>query len=268
MIALIRYVISIIAWAIVAIVLLVTGKVVYLMFWFIIGALLVLLWLGHMVYKIVYLFNPDFKPIKIVLAFAVLILVGVGVFKFLIAPSWNNWNSTTEEIDDHYVVDKYCPDADLRTVRTLEINVPRDYIYRLMEEMPEFGSYGLEFFGIGKKWDFDKMLDNLPDLPLKEGDEFLLGKVVDIEPGKSITFDIGHDPKFPKLGIDCLYGGYYLRDAGKNKTRINMVMRADYEGFWGWFYSQVIIEIGDFMIVSRQLTKLKKAAEERFNERS
>jgi hypothetical protein len=266
LIALVRYLISIIIWAVVAAVLLMTGKVVYLMFWAIIGALLVIIWFGHMVYKLFYLFNPDFKPIKIVLVFLVLIVAGAAYFKFFVAPTWNDWNSTREEIDDQYVADRYCPDADIRTVRTLEVNVPRDYIFRWIRQLPEFGSYGLEFFGIGKRWDFDKLKDDLPEL--KEGDNFLLGRVVDIESGKSVTFDIGQDPKFPKLGIKCLYGGYYLKDAGRNKTRINMVMRADYEGFWGWFYSQVIIECGDFLIVSRQLTGLKKAAEKKYNERS
>jgi hypothetical protein len=219
-----------------------------------------------MIYKLFYLFNPDFRPIKIVLVFIVLILAAGACFKLFVAPSWNNWNSTAEEIEDHYVVDKYCPDAELRTVRTLEVNVPRDYMFRWIRQLPEFDSYGLEFLGIGKKWDLDKLKDDLPDL--KEGDNFLLGRVVDFDSEKSITFDIGQDPRLPRLGISCFYGGYYLRDAGKNKTRINMVMRADYNGIWGWFYAQVIIEFGDFLIASQQLTKLKKAAEEKYREDS
>ncbi len=101
---------------------------------------------------------------------------------------------------------------------------------------------------------------------LREGDKFLIGRVAEVEQGKSITFNIGEDAKFPKLGIKCFYGGYYLRDVGNNKTRINMVMRADYDGFWGWFYSQVIIEFGDFLIATKQLTRLKESAELNFNQ--
>lgn len=264
MITLIRYVISIIIWAVVALILLLTGKVIYLLFWGLLGVFLVVLWLGHMLYKFIYLFNPDFKAIKIVLAFVVLLAIGIGYFKFFVAPSWNNWNSTAEEIDDRYAADNYCPDAELRTVRTLEVNVPRDYIFRWIRQLPEFGSYGLGAFDIRGKEAFDKLIDDLPEL--KEGDNFLMGRVVEVEPGKNITFNIGEDPKFPKLGINCFYGGYYLRDMGGNRTRINMVMRADYEGFWGWFYSQVIIEFGDFFIASRQLSKLKKIAEDSFVE--
>lgn len=264
LITLIRYAVSIVVWAIVAIVLLLTGKVVYLMFWFLLGALLVIVWLGHTAYRIIYLFNPDFKAIKIVLVFLILIAAGIAYFKFVVTPSWNNWNSTPEEIDDTYVADRYCPDAELRTVRTLEVNVPRDYIFRWIRQLPEVGSYGSGFLGIGGGKTFDRLMDDLPEL--KEGDSFLMGRVVDIEPGKSITFNIGEDPKFPKLGIDCFYGGYYLREAGGNRTRINMVMRADYEGFWGWFYSQVIIEFGDFLIATKQLSKLKEMAERNFKE--
>ena len=264
LITLIRYAVSIVVWAIVALVLLLTGKVVYLMFWFLLGALLVIIWLGHMAYKIIYLFNPDFKAIKIVVLFLVLIAAGVGYFRLFLAPSWNNWNSTPQEIEDEYVADRYCSDAELRTVRTLEVNVPREYIFRWIRQLPEFDSYGSGFLGIGGGKAFDKLVDNLPEL--KEGDNFLMGRVADIEPGKSITFNIGEDPKFPKLGINCFYGGYYLREAGGNRTRINMVMRADYDGFWGWFYSQVIIEFGDFLVATRQLSKLKEIAERNFTE--
>ena len=84
MITLFRYVISIVIWAIVALVLLLTGKVIYLMFWGLLGVFLVVLWVGHMLYKFIYLFNPDFKAIKIVLAFLVLIALGVGYFKFFV----------------------------------------------------------------------------------------------------------------------------------------------------------------------------------------
>jgi len=264
LITLIRYVISIVIWAIVALILLLTGKVIYLMFWAILGAFLVLMWLGHMIYKIFYLFNPDFKAIKIVIAFLVIVILGVAYFKLFVAPSWNNWNSTPEEVQDHYAADNYCPEAQLRTVRTLEVNVPRDYIFRWIRQLPEFGSYGLGMLDIRGKEAFDKLIEGLPDL--KEGDNFLMGRIVDVEKGRNITFNIGEDPRFPKLGVKCFYGGYYLRDAGRNRTRINMVMRADYEGFWGWLYSQVIIEFGDFLIASRQLSKLKKIAEDNFVE--
>ena len=47
-----------------------------------------------------------------------------------------------------------------------------------------------------------------------------------------------------------MYGGYYFIDAGRGKSRMIMVMRADYEGFWGWLYSQLIVEFGDFFIAT------------------
>ena len=137
MIALIRYAFSIIIWAAVALLLLATGKIIYLMFWSLLGALLVLIWLGHMAYKVLYLFNPDFKPIKIILVFIIITVAAVGYFKLILAPEWNNWNSTQGEIDDEYIVDNFCPDAELRTVRTLEVNVPSDYIFRWIRQLPE-----------------------------------------------------------------------------------------------------------------------------------
>ena len=264
MLTIIRYVVSIAVWAIIAVVLLLTGKIIYLMFWALLGALLVIIWTGHMLYKIIYLFNPDFKAIKLVFAFLLILVAGLAVFKFAVAPSWNYWNSTQEEINDEYTADRYCPDAELRTVRTLEVNVPRDYIFRWIRQLPELGSYGSDFLGIGGGKEIKELIEDLPEL--QEGDNFLMGKIVDIDAGKSITFNIGDDPRFPKLGIKCLYGGYYLREEGGKKTRINMVMRADYEGILGWFYSQVIIEFGDFLIASRQLSKLKEVAERNFSD--
>jgi hypothetical protein len=260
LITLVRYVFSILIWAVVAAILLFTGKIVYLMFWAILGAFLVMIWLGHMVYRVVYLFNPDFKAIKIIFFFAILIIVAIGYFKIFVAPSWNNWGSTPEEIDRDYDADLYCPEADIRTVRTMEVNAPPEYIFRWVRQLPEDESYGWSFIEFGGKEELGRLMDNLPEL--SAGNDFLIGRVVKVETGKSITFDIGSDPKFPKLGINCMYGGYYFQDAGKNRTRINVVMRADYDGFWGWFYSQIIIEIGDFFVAKKHLARVKRAAEQ------
>lgn len=261
MITLIRYAFSVLIWGAVAVALLLTGKIVYLTFWTIIGAGLILFWLGHMLYHICCLFDPDFKPIRIVIFMLLLVAGGLTLFKTVVEPRWNSWGSTREEIEARYEVDRYCDGAELRTVRTVEVNAPREYIFKWARQLPEMGSYGSGFFGFDDE-KYEKLLENLPDL--KEGDEFLIGKITDFKDGKSITFDIGSDPKFPKMGINCMYGGYYFRDIGDDKTRIIMVMRADYDGIMGWFYSQVIVEIGDFFISTRQIDSLKDAAERKF----
>ncbi len=265
MFTLVRYAISVLIWVGIAALLLVLGKVVYLIFWTLVGLLLLVIWLGHMTYHVACWFNPDFKPIKIILAFAVVLIAGLAYFKYFAAPVWNTWGSTKEEIEEHYKADDYCPDAELRTVRTIEINVPRDYIFGWVRQLPEVDTYGFDFFDFRGKKRFERLVEDLPDL--EEGDKFLLGRIVEIKKGRSITFDIGLDPKFPRLGVNCIYGGYYFRDIGGDRTRINMVMRADYDGFWGWFYSQVVIEFGDFFIASKQLSKLKKSAENSFNKK-
>jgi hypothetical protein len=249
-------------WAGIAAILLLAGKVVYLMFWSLFGLLLILFWLGHMVYKVFYLFNPDFKPIKVVFIFLILLFVGLSFFKIVLAPSWNVWGSTEAEIEAEYEVDNYCPEYDIRTVRTIEANVPKEYLYRWIRQLPKVGSYGWDLLNfIGRK-NFDRLISDIPEPQL--GDNFLIGQIVELDPGESITFDIGVDPKFPKLGINCMYGGYYLKDAGRGRTRMIMVMRADYEGFWGWLYSQLIIEFGDFFIATAELKNLRKAAEENY----
>ena len=262
MFTILRYAASLLIWAVVAAFLLLTGKIVYLVFWSILGAILALFWLGHMLYHVFYLFNPDFKPIKVVLIMAVVLGIAGIYFKTVLAPRWNKWGSTPEEIEKKYRVDSFCDEADLRTVRTMEINVPRENIFRWVRQLPEAASYGDNLIDFKGKDQFKNLLENLPEL--NEGDQFLIGKIVEFKDGKSITFDIGADPRFPKMGINCMYGGYYFSDAGDNKTRINMVMRADYDGLIGWFYSQVIIEIGDFLITTKQLGKLKEAAEKQF----
>ncbi|MEE9555305.1 MAG: hypothetical protein V3W18_13535 [candidate division Zixibacteria bacterium] len=264
MITILRYAASVLIWGVIAAFLLLTGKIVYLTFWAILGAILILLWVGHLIYHIMFLFNPDFKPIKIVFFMVVILGIGLIYFKVFVAPGWNRWGSTPEEIEAEYRVDSYCGDADLRTVRTLEVNVPREYIFRWVRQLPEAASYGEDLIDFRGKERFKRLLDNLPEL--KEGDEFLIGKIVEYKEGEGITFDIGADPKFPKMGINCMFGGYYFKDAGDNKTRINMVMRADYDGFIGWFYSQVIIEIGDFLVTTKQIGKIKEAAEKQFGD--
>jgi hypothetical protein len=262
LITLIRYVFSVVIWAAVAAILMATGKIVYLAFWGLLGLLLIIVWIGHMVYRVFYLFNPDFKPIKIVFAIAILVVLGGAFFKIIIAPSWNNWGSTEQEIEETYTADHYCPEADVRTVRTVEINAPSEYIFQWVRQLPEIGSYGWNLFGFRARKDADRLATDLPRLEV--GDEFLIGRIVDVDYGRSITFDIGQDPRFPKMGIKCLYGGYYFKEAGKGKTRVTVVMRADYDGTWGWIYSQVIIEICDFFVLKRQMNGIKNLAERNF----
>jgi len=89
-------------WGAVAIIFLLTGKIVYLTFWSVLGAVLVIFWLGHMLYHFFYLFNPDFKPIKVVILMALVVLAGLVYFKAVVAPRWNRWGSTEDEIKAKY----------------------------------------------------------------------------------------------------------------------------------------------------------------------
>jgi hypothetical protein len=47
-----------------------------------------------------------------------------------------------------------------------------------------------------------------------------------------------------------------------------MVVRAEYEGVWGWLYSQVIIEMGDFFMATKQFSNLKNLAEKHFKDKT
>jgi len=257
MLTLIKYGLSIIVWAVVAAFLIFTGKTVYLVFWVLIGVFLLIIWLGKIVYKVATWFNPDFKPIKIILSFIIILISALILFKVVISPYWNTYGSTKDEIEREYNADDYCEKANIRVVRTVEINASPDYIFRWIRQMPEVGSYSWSIPGLGKA-KAERLLEDLPDL--KEGDDFVVGKVVEVDKGKSLTIDIGGDPKLPKMGIDCMYSGYYFKKDG-DKTRVTTVVRAKYNGIMGWFYSQVIIEIGDFFFATRQLSKLKALAE-------
>ena len=259
MLTLVKYAISLAIWAAVAALLLLTGKVLYLAFWAILGLALLLIWLGHMIYHVICWFDPNFKPIKLIVLFIVLIAIGLISYKVFILPSWNTWGSTEKEIKAKYKVDEYCPEAELRIVRTVEIDVPPEYIFRWVRQMPETGAYSWDLLDFRGRKSVERLVEDLPDL--EEGDNFLIGKVVEVKRNKSITFDIGNDPKFPKMGIACMYGGYYFNDIGDDKTRVSMVVKTDYSGFMGWLYSQVIIQMGDFFMASKQLSRLKGLAE-------
>jgi hypothetical protein len=260
MFTLLKHGISILIWVAVAALLILTGKIVYLAFWAILGLALLLIWLGQIFYKIAFMFNPQFKPIKIVFAFVLIIAAGLIVYRIFILPAWDRWGSTEDELRAHYKVDEFCPQSELRVVRTVEVNVPPDRIFKWVRQMPESGTYSWRLFG--SKKNVERLIENLPDL--KEGDQFLIGKVVEVKRNKSITFDIGSDPKFPKMGVDCMYGGYYFKEIDGHRTRVSMVMRVDYDGVWGWFYSQVIVEIGDFFMTTKQLLRLKELAEKNY----
>jgi hypothetical protein len=263
MFTLLKHGISIVIWLGIAALLLVLGKIIYLAFWVILGAFLLLVWLGQIVYRIAFWFNPDFKPIKIIVTFAIIVVAGLICYKVFILPSWNRWGSSDDEVRAKYKVDEFCPQSDLRIVRTIEVNTPPDHIFRWVRQMPETGSYS--WFDFRGHKSVEKLIEKLPDL--EEGDRFLIGKVVEYRRNKSITFDIGDDPNFPKMGVHCMYGGYYFQEIDDDKTRVSMVMRVDYDGIWGWFYSQVIVEIGDFFMATKQLSRLKELAEKNYGSR-
>jgi hypothetical protein len=263
MLTLVKYAISLLTWAAVAALLLVTGSILILAFWAILGVFLLIIWLGHMIYHVICWFNPQFKAIKLIVFFIIVVVAAIASYKIFFQPAWNRWGSTDKEVQAKYKVDEFCPNSDLRVVRTVEINVPPEYIFRWVRQMPEAGSYSWELLDYRHRKSVERLIEDLPDL--KEGDNFLIGKVVEVKRDKSITLDIGADPKFPKLGVKCLYGGYYFNDIGHNKTRVSMVIRAEYEGIWGWLYSQVVIGIGDFFMATRQLSKLKELSEKNFN---
>jgi hypothetical protein len=266
MLTMLKYAISLLIWAAVAALLLVLGKILYLAFWAMLGAFLLIVWFGHIVYHVICWFNPQFKAIKLILFFIVLVFAAIVSYKIFLQPQWNRWGSTDKEVAAKYKVDEYCPQAQLRVVRTVEINVPPEYIFRWVRQMPEAGSYSWDLLDFKHRRSVERLLQDLPDL--KEGDDFLIGKVVEVKRGKSITFDIGGDPKFPKLGVNCMYGGYYFNDIGHGRTRVSQVVRADYTGVWGWLYSQVVIETGDFFMASKQLSNLKALAEKHYNEKT
>ncbi len=266
MLTMLKYAISLLIWAAIAALLLLLGKVLYLAFWAILGLALLIIWFGHMIYHIICWFSPQFKPIKLIVLFIVLIVVAIVSYKVYLQPSWDRWGSTDQEVAAKYKADEFCPNSDLRVVRTVEVNVPPEYLFRWVRQMPEAGSYSWDLLDFRGRHSVQRLIEDMPDL--KEGDAFLIGKVVEVKRNKSITFDIGSDPKFPKLGINCMYGGYYFNDMGHDKTRVSMVVRADYEGIWGWLYSQVVIEVGDFFMASKQLSNLKGLAEKHFNEKS
>ena len=265
MLTLIKYAISIITWAAVAALLLVTGKILYLAFWAILGILLLIIWLGHMTYQVICWFKPDFKPIKLIVFFMVLIIAAIASYKIFLQPSWNRWGSTDDEVKAEYKADDFCPSSEIRVVRTVEVNVPPEQIFRWVRQMPEAGSYSWDLLDFRHRKSVDRLLEDLPDL--EEGDEFLIGKVVEVRKNKSITFDIGNDPRFPKMGIKCMYGGYYFHDIGHDRTRVSMVVRADYEGLFGWVYSQVVLGVADFFMVTKQFSRLKELSEKHFREK-
>ncbi len=171
MLTLVKYAISVFIWAAIASFFILTGNIVYLVFWSILGLGLIIVWIGHMTYHVMCWFNPLFKPIKLIVFFIFLVVGGLIVFKVFITPKWNTYGSTKEEIDREYKVDEFCKESDIRIVRTVEINAPPDYIFRWVRQMPEVGTYTWSVPGLFKMKSVERLVENLPDL--REGDDFL-----------------------------------------------------------------------------------------------
>jgi len=50
---------------------------------------------------------------------------------------------------------------------------------------------------------------------------------------------------------------YYFREIDNNKTRVSMAMKVIMKGWWVVLFT-AIIQIGDFIMATRQLSKIKE----------
>ncbi|OQX92444.1 MAG: hypothetical protein B6D58_02980 [candidate division Zixibacteria bacterium 4484_95] len=267
MFTLLKYVFSVVIWAVVAAAFLIAKSPELFLFWVLIGAVLILSWLVKFIWKwIVGIFFPTIMIRSFALFIMLAIILFALVYQAIIVPGLNHWGTTKNELEKQYPIDKFLPQSKTVAYRAVTIDAPVNRVYPLIEQLATEGllNFNVNIFDllknepamfIFKKTESFNGLSNI-----NVGDRFLVGEIVQAERNRSLTLKLDQR-RFPWNKFNNIYAGYYLDKQGKNKTRVVMKIKADYEGYFAWFSAKYLIELGDYWVSRYQLNTVKMMAE-------
>ena len=267
MFTLLKHIFSIVIWAVVAAAFLVARSPELLVFWVLIGAILIFAWLVKFFWKwIVGIFFPTVMLRSYVLFILAVIVLSALVYQITIVPKLNQWGVTENELEEQYPVDKFLTSSKTVAYRAITVDAPVSQVYPLIEQLATKGllNFNINIINFLKNKPTmsilkdTKYFNSLPNIDV--GDRFLVGEIVQAKKNNSLTLELDRQ-RFPWNKFDKIYAGYYLHKQGKNQTRVVMKIKADYEGFFAWFSAKYLIELGDYWVSRYQLNTVKMLAE-------
>ena len=261
MFTLLKHVISVVIWAVVAAAFLIAKSPELFAFWVLIGAILIVAWVVKFVWKwIVGIFLPTVSARSYFLFILIVIAAGLAFYQVTIVPSFNSWGATEKELNKHYPIDEFLPESKTVAFRAITIEAPIEEVYPWIKQLATEGvlNFNVNILDFIKNRPAQIVLQDIPTVNI--GDRYLIGEIIDSKENECVTIELNRD-RFPWSKFNKICAGYYLKRDGRDKTRIVMKIKADYEGYLAWFSAKYLIELGDYWVSSYQLTSIKSLAE-------
>jgi hypothetical protein len=261
MFTLLKHVISVVIWAVVAAAFLIAKSPELFAFWVLVGAVLILAWIVKFIWKwIVGIFLPTVSARGYFIFIVIVLCLGLGFYQIAVVPVFNSWGATTDELKEEYPIDEFIKNGNTVAYRAITVDAPVDEVYPLVNKLATSGvlNFDVNLLDLLKNNPARMFLQDVPTVSI--GDRYLIGEVVQVQPNKGITLELNRQ-RFPWNKFNKIYAGYYLQPVNKNQTRIVMKIKADYSGFLAWFSAKYLIELGDYWVSSYQLTSIKHIAE-------
>lgn len=257
MFTLLKHVISVVIWAIVASAFLIANNPELFAFWVLFGFILIIAWIVKFFWKwIIGIFFPTIAARSYFFFILTLIIVGLAAYQFVFVPKITNWGAASNEITADYPIDKFLPEARTITIKSFTVDAPVAEVYPWIKQLASEGVINLNFsiLDIIRNKPAKLILKNLPSINI--GDRLLIGEIVQSEINRGITIELNRQ-RFPWSKFDKIYTGYYIFEDNRNKTRVVIKTKANYQSFIAWFSSKYLIEFGDFWVSRYHLNTIK-----------
>ncbi len=267
MFTLLKHVISLVLWAVVAGAFLLAKNPELLAFWVLFGVILLIAWVVKFVWKwIVGIFFPTVMARSYFFFVLTLLIAALAIYQIILVPGFTNWGASDEEVANKYPVDEFLPEARTVTLKAFTVNAPVDKVYPWIKQMATEGTLNLNvsILDFVQNKPARLILKDLPSINI--GDRFLIGEIVQSEENYSLTIELNRH-RFPWSKFRKIYAGYYLSSDDDNRTRVVIKIKADYDGLIAWFSSKYLIELGDFWVSRYHLNTIKIIVEGSASER-
>jgi hypothetical protein len=248
MFTLLKYVISIAIWAIVAAALLIAKNPELFAFWVLIGGILVVAWVIKFVWKWIFgIFFPTLMARSYFIFVLVVLILALAAYQLILVPRFNHWGVSEDEVKNDYPVDKFLPEARTVAFRAFTIEASVDKVYPWIKQLATEGilNLNINIFDFIRNKPARLVIKDLPTFNI--GDRFLIGEIVQSKNNQSLTLQLNRN-RFPWSKFKNIYVGYYLHRDDRSKTRVIIKIKADYDSFIAWFSSKYLIELGDFWV--------------------
>jgi len=253
---LLKHVISLVLWAVVAGAFLLAKNPELFAFWVLFGVILLIAWVVKFIWKwIVGIFFPTVMARSYFFFVLTLLIAVLAIYQLILVPGFTNWGASDEEVTNKYPVDEFLPKARTVTLKAFTVNAPVEKIYPWIKQLATEGTLNLNvsILDFVQNKPARLILKDLPSINI--GDRFLIGEIVQSEENYSLTIELNRH-RFPWSKFRKIYAGYYL-SSDNNSTRVVIKIKADYDGLIAWFSSKYLIELGDFWVSRYHINTIK-----------